>query len=352
MKNIKKVIIFGGAGFIGVNLSLSALEQGMQVVVVDNCSRKGSHLNLAFLQQQYPAASLAIIREDIRNFEAMRQVFTQHADTDAIFHLAGQVAVTTSVQDPREDFESNLLGTLNILEAMRLHHISAPILFASTNKVYGNLTDIRVRETADRYELQDFPDGIAETCQLDFHSPYGCSKGGADQYVLDYARIFGLHTIVFRQSCIYGYRQYGIEDQGWVAWFTIASLFDLPITIYGNGKQVRDVLFIDDLIRAYWAAIQHIDVTHGQAYNIGGNHYQMSLLELLRYLETIFSKTLTVSYTLARPGDQQIFVADIRKARRDFGWEPRIDVQQGVNLLARWVKESKSLFIQAGIIKE
>jgi CDP-paratose 2-epimerase len=210
---------------------------------------------------------------------------------------------------------------------------------------------VEIIDRSNRYEFKDYPDGISEEFPLDFHSPYGCSKGAADQYVIDYSRIFGLETVVFRQSCVYGYHQFGIEDQGWVAWFTIASLFDMPITIYGDGKQVRDVLFIDDLIESYWAAIENIHITKGKAYNIGGSQYQMSLLELLEYLETFLNKKITPRYSGPRHGDQLVFTSDIRKAKQHFEWTPRIDVKQGVRLLVDWVIANKELFIKAGIIK-
>ncbi len=346
----QKVIVLGGAGFIGMNVSLDALARGMQVVVFDNLSRQGADINLRILQTHPQAARLHIMRGDIRDADAVRALFAQHADARAIFHLAGQVAVTTSIANPREDFDINLLGTLNILEAMRAEGTTAPLLYASTNKVYGGMASVVIEEGANHYAYRDFPHGIAEDFPLDFHSPYGCSKGGADQYVLDYARVYGLKTIVFRQSCIYGIHQFGIEDQGWVAWFTIAALFDHMITIFGNGKQVRDVLYIDDLIRAYWLALEHSDVTSGQAYNIGGGDFRMSLLELLDYLAEFLQKPVAHQFGVARQGDQKIFVCDTRKAQRDFGWQPDVSVQAGVKRLAEWASEHRHFFIEAGLV--
>lgn len=344
-----KIIVLGGAGFIGTNLCLSALEKGVEVVIFDNLSRKGTDINLQLIQAK-GAARVTYVRGDIRVAEETRALFADHSDADMIFHLAGQVAVTTSIKDPREDFEINLLGTLNILEGMRLNDIQAPLLYASTNKVYGKMSHVEVVEQETCYTYRDYPDGVTEDFPLDFHSPYGCSKGGADQYVLDYARIYGLRTVVFRQSCIYGYYQFGIEDQGWVAWFTIASLFNLPITIFGNGKQVRDILFIDDLIRGYWLALENIETTNGRAYNIGGAQFRLSLIELLAYLEEQLGRKIPVTYDAARQGDQKVFVCDIAKAGREFGWSPQVNAEQGVKVLAEWVTANRSMFVDAGIL--
>lgn len=328
-----KIIILGGAGFIGTNLGRSALGRGLEVVVFDNLSRKGTDINLRLLRECGP---VTFIQGDIRRREDVEALFRAHGDADAVFHLAGQVAVTTSIQDPRDDFDINLYGTLNVLEAMRQYQIQAPLLYASTNKVYGKMAQVEIIETQNAYAYRDYPHGINEDFPLDFYSPYGCSKGGADQYVLDYARIYGLNTVVMRQSCIYGYYQFGIEDQGWVAWFTIASLFDMPITLYGTGKQVRDVLFVDDLIAAYWLAVEQIDLTNGQAFNVGGGEFRLSLLALLAHLETAFNKKIKVGYGEPRQGDQKVFISDTRKAAQTFGWQPQISVEQGVGRLAEW----------------
>jgi len=255
------------------------------------------------------------------------------------------VAVTTSVQNPREDLEINTLGTINVLEAVRQAKRKPIILFSSTNKVYGAMEDIKIKEVNGRYQYQNLPHGVNEDRILDFHSPYGCSKGAADQYVRDYARIYGLKTVVFRQSCIYGLHQFGIEDQGWVAWFIIASLLNKPLTIYGNGKQVRDVLFIDDLNMAYWLAIKNIKKTAGQIYNIGGGpKNQLSLLELISLLGNFFNKRIKYKFSQWRPGDQPVFVCDIRKAKKDFGWQPKVSPKEGIKRLIKWAKRNKSLF--------
>jgi len=347
---MKKIIVIGGAGFIGTNLCLSALRKNLSVVVFDNFLRKGAELNLKVLETA-ARSGLVMIRGDIRDDKAIQELFTRHGDADAVFHLAGQVAVTTSVLNPREDFETNLTGTFNVLEAARLHSYRGVMLYASTNKVYGSLPGTEMYANDKRYFLKNYPEGINERQQLDFHSPYGCSKGAADQYFIDYARIYNLKTVVFRQSCIYGYYQFGIEDQGWVAWFTIAGLFNKPITIYGDGKQVRDVLFIDDLVDAYWKAIACSDETFGQVYNIGGSRFQMSLLELLEYLEDFLQRKIPVRYEKQRQGDQRVYVSDIRKAEAVFGWRPTIDVRQGVGMLADWMMSNKNLFLQAGILQ-
>lgn len=339
---MRSVLIIGGAGFIGSNATHHFLNQGDHVTILDNFSRNGTEENLKWLKSKHPQ-NLTVIRADIRHDRDVLKKAVESADV--ILHFAAQVAVTTSVMNPREDFEINALGTFNVLEAMRETNSSAVLVYASTNKVYGGMEDIQTEEKNNRYEYKDMPHGIPENRLLDFHSPYGCSKGAADQYVRDYARIYGLKTVVFRQSCIYGYRQFGVEDQGWVAWFTIATLLNKPLTIYGDGKQVRDVLFVDDLVRAYEAAINRIDVTAGQVYNIGGGPTcQMSLLELLAFLEEFFNKKIPRAFADWRPGDQPVFVCDIRKAEKEFGWKPAIGVKDGVQKLAAWVQENPTLF--------
>ncbi|MFH1915998.1 MAG: GDP-mannose 4,6-dehydratase [Nanoarchaeota archaeon] len=338
---MKSLLVIGGTGFIGSNAVASFLKDGWDVTVLDNLSRKGTKQNLEWLQKNYP--NVKFIKADICTDQSLLDQAVE--GKDAVLHLAAQVAVTTSVTDPRTDFEINALGTFNVLEAIRKSKARPIILYSSTNKVYGGMEDVEVIEKDGRYVYKDFI-GASEERILDFHSPYGCSKGAADQYVRDYARIYGLRTIVFRQSCIYGYRQFGIEDQGWVAWFTIAALLDKKLTIYGDGKQVRDVLFIDDLVQAYKLAIAHIATTSGQVYNIGGGpNFQMSLLELLKHLEKQLNKKIPYTYADWRPGDQKVFVCDIKKAKKDFGWEPKVGVEKGVSLLADWVKENKELFM-------
>ncbi|MFY9570068.1 MAG: NAD-dependent epimerase/dehydratase family protein, partial [Blastocatellia bacterium] len=262
-----------------------------------------------------------------------------------ILHLAGQVAVTTSVTDPRSDFESNALGTFNVLEATRKAGIKAPFVFASTNKVYGGMEDAHAVERDGRYAYADLPNGVSEDRNLDFHSPYGCSKGAADQYVRDYHRIYGLNTVVLRQSCIYGYRQFGVEDQGWVAWFIIASILGRSITVYGDGKQIRDVLFIDDLLDAFDAARLRIRSVAGRVYNIGGGQRNtLSLLDLLAYLEKKRGEPLPYTSGDWRAGDQRVYVSDIRLASRELAWSPRVGWRSGLDMLYDWVFQNQGLF--------
>lgn len=341
------VLIIGGAGFIGCNVAEFHANRGDKIVIFDNLSRRGSSLNLSYLLEKY--RNIEFVYGDIRNPYDLMPVF-QKKHFYCVYHEAAQVAVTTSVRNPREDFEINALGTFNILEAMRTVKSDAILLYASTNKVYGNMEDVEIEERDGRYRYKEIQDGISESRLLDFHSPYGCSKGAAEQYVRDYSRIYNLKTIIFRQSCIYGYRQFGIEDQGWVAWFTIAAAFDNEITIYGDGKQVRDVLFIDDLIKAYSMAIENVGVTNGQIYNIGGGHFQMSLLKLLNCLEKYIGRKIDVSYSDWRAGDQLIYVSNNAKAKKDFGWEPVVSAKDGVKKLYMWVTENKKLFRSVGII--
>ena len=338
----KKIIVTGGAGFIGCNAASRYLKQGHRVVVIDNLSRTGTQRNLEWLQSQ---GDLEFCKSDIRHAAEMNAIFEQHADADCILHLAGQVAVTTSVTDPREDFEINALGSFNVLEAARNARVTCPILYSSTNKVYGGLEDLKVVQDQRIYRLADRPLGVPEEQPLDFHSPYGCSKGAADQYFRDYHRIYGLKTVVFRQSCIYGYRQFGVEDQGWVAWFMIAAELGKPITVYGDGKQVRDVLFIEDLLDAYDAAVERIDIAAGQIYNVGGGSQNaLSLLELLCFLKEKYGTALRYDHADWRPGDQRIYVSDIRRAAQELGWSPQFHVAKGLTCLQGWVAEHKELF--------
>ncbi|MEL7644411.1 MAG: NAD-dependent epimerase/dehydratase family protein, partial [bacterium] len=263
----KHYLITGGAGFIGSNYVNRLLQRGETVTIFDNLSRAGAVRNIRWLKEVYGEKGVDLVLGDVRETEQVARAAKQ---ADVIVHLAAQVAVTTSVTHPREDFEVNALGTFNTLEAARLSGRNPLFLYASTNKVYGGMDDVAIVEEPTRYRYADFPEGISESQPLDFHSPYGCSKGAGDQYVRDYARIYGMPTVVFRQSCIYGPRQYGIEDQGWVAWFVIAALTGKSISIYGDGKQVRDILFVEDLLNAYDAAIENPSVSSGQVYNIGG----------------------------------------------------------------------------------
>ena len=336
----QRLLITGGAGFIGINAAYYFSAQGWQVTIADNFSRRGSEHNaLEFLKASGVAVS--ILKIDLcSDMVALAQAVAAH---DAVLHLAAQVAVTTSVTDPATDFMINALGTFNVLEAIRLSPNQPPIIYSSTNKVYGGLEHRTALEVETRYQFaepncQQF--GIAETEPMDFHSPYGCSKGAADQYVRDYARIYGLKTLVFRQSCIYGPHQFGIEDQGWVAWFMIAASQQRPVTIYGTGKQVRDLLFVGDLVRLYEKGFQGMNTVSGNVYNVGGGpNNTLSLYELLPEIEKFSGQPLAISYAPMRSGDQPIFVADIRKVKQDLGWEPTTSVAEGLVQLWQWVNE-------------
>jgi CDP-paratose 2-epimerase len=340
----KHYFITGGAGFIGSNYVHHLLARGERVTIFDNLSREGAPLNLNWLRSTYGEDAFQLIVGDLQDAALLR---ASVQDADIIVHLAGQVAVTSSVHNPRTDFEANALGTFNVLEAARLSGRQPIVLYASTNKVYGGMEDVRLAEHETCYMYEDFPRGISELQPLDFHSPYGCSKGTGDQYVHDYHRIYKLPTVVLRQSCIYGPRQFGIEDQGWMAWFVIAAVLEKAITIYGDGKQVRDVLHVDDLINVYDLAIERIDVAAGQIYNIGGGPEKtMSIWrEFSPILEKLIGRKIPVSWEIDwRPGDQRIYISNINKARQDLGWEPKIDVESGVQRLFDWVNTNKHLF--------
>ena len=339
----RKWIVTGGAGFIGCHAASRFHRQGDHVVVVDNLSRRGADENLAWLRGQ---GIEDFVRLDVRDRAGVEGLLERHADADAVLHLAGQVAVTTSVLDPRADFEVNALGTLNILEAVRLRAKGRPaVLYSSTNKVYGHLDHVGTVERDGRYAYKDLPHGVAETEPLDFHSPYGCSKGTGDQYVRDYARIYGLKTVSFRQSCIFGTRQFGIEDQGWVAWFCLAATRGQRFTIFGDGKQIRDTLWIDDLIDAYLAAMDRIEDVKGEVFNLGGGPANtLSLLELVAILEAHFGRPLDPGFADWRPGDQPVFVADIRKAAARLDWHPKVGTRDGVARLLEWIGANRELF--------
>jgi CDP-paratose 2-epimerase len=339
----KRYLVTGGAGFIGVNYVDRLLGRGETVIVYDNLSRRGAEANLAWLQAEHGSNDLEVRVEDVRDAAALAAAAR---DVDVVVHLASQVAVTLSVEDPRVDFESNALGTFNALEAARQSGNRPIVLYASTNKVYGGMEDEVVVEEDTRYRYRDLPMGVPETQNLDFHSPYGCSKGAGDQYVRDYARIYDLPTVVFRQSCIYGPRQMGVEDQGWVAWFIIAAVTGKPITIYGDGKQVRDVLYVDDLLDLYDIGIERIDEAAGEVYNVGGGpEFTLSIwAEFGPLLEELLGRPIPVAYADWRPGDQHVYVSDIGKARRELGWKPQVGVKEGIARLHDWVTENRALF--------
>ena len=319
MASSRRVLITGGAGFLGVNAASAFADAGWLVTVLDNLSRPGTPRNLDWLTSHH-ANTITFVHEDLRNAQALESHVRDH---QAIVHLAGQVAVTTSLLDPVADFEINARGTLNLLEAARKHNPEAAVVFASTNKVYGKL------EQSNR--------ACKETQPIDFHSPYGCSKGAADQYVRDYARCFHMNTVVLRQSCIYGAHQYGTEDQGWVAHFVHSILKDRPLTIYGDGTQVRDLLDARDLSRLYMLAIDQIDKTRGQIYNVGGGpKNQRNLLEVIDHIGRLTEKKPAYSFADWREGDQAFYVSDITKATEQLGWEPAISFDQGLQDLVSW----------------
>ncbi|MGD0707216.1 MAG: GDP-mannose 4,6-dehydratase [Anaerolineaceae bacterium] len=339
----RQYLVTGGAGFVGSNYVSRLLKRGEKVTMFDNLSRAGSRLNLEWLRESYGDNAFKLIIGDVRDAAAIKDA--AH-DADIIVHLAAQVAVTTSVMKPREDFEINALGTFNVLEAARASGRKPIFVYSSTNKVYGGMDDVRIAENDDRYYYADFPNGISEERILDFHSPYGCSKGCGDQYVRDYARIYGLRTVVMRQSCIYGTRQFGVEDQGWVAWFVIAAVTGRPITIYGDGKQVRDILFVEDLLDAYDAAIEHPEISAGQVFNLGGGAEKTISVwkEFFPMLAKLLGKPLEVKWGDWRPGDQKVYISNIGKAEKILKWQPKIGVEEGVRRLFDWVKLNKDLF--------
>jgi CDP-paratose 2-epimerase len=339
----KQYLVTGGAGFIGSNYVHRLLARGEKVTIYDNFSRGGAPRNLEWLKAEFGEKAFEVVVGDVRDAVRITEAAQQ---SDVIVHLAGQVAVTTSVTNPRDDFESNALGTFNVLEAARASGRNPIVMYASTNKVYGGMEDVELFEEPTRWRYKDLVGGCPETQPLDFHSPYGCSKGTGDQYVRDYARMYDLPTVVFRQSCIYGPRQFGIEDQGWVAWFIIAAVMGKPMTIYGDGKQVRDILHVNDLIQAYDLAVEKIDVAKGQVYNLGGGPSNVMSIwaEFGPKLEKMIGSSLNVSRGDWRPGDQRVFYADVSKAKQELGWEPKINVDEGVNMLFDWVNKNKSLF--------
>jgi CDP-paratose 2-epimerase len=350
----RSVLIFGGAGFIGSNWAHWLLQNtGARVNVFDNLSRQGVRYNLESLRKAAAGSGrLKVTVSDIRNEAAVERAVR---DTTEIYQFAAQVAVTTSVADPRTDFDINLRGTFNVLEAVRKAGHKPFVLFTSTNKVYGALNNYQIVTTRTRHNFKNVC-GVSEEQSLDFHSPYGCSKGAADQYVRDYARVFDIPAVVFRMSCIAGARQFGNEDQGWVAHFLYSALQRNPLVIYGDGKQLRDVLCVDDLVRAFEAARAHQKTTAGQVYNIGGGpENTVSLLELVDELEALLGFKVPYMKDDARPGDQLVYVTDYGKFRRHTGWKPRVGVRETLlNIQAWWeqnreVLEPKSEIIGAAL---
>jgi|TARA_B100000315_G_C14524715_1_gene563254 CDP-paratose 2-epimerase len=335
-------LVTGGCGFLGSNIASRLVEAGEQVTIADNLSRTGSTRNLTWLRNQ---GTLDFVTLDVRDAPAV-DAFVSRVRPDVVLHLAGQVAMTTSLADPRLDFEVNAAGSLNVLEAVRAHCPDAAVVYSSSNKVYGELGSVRLEEAERRYVAPDHPDGIDETAPLEFCTPYGCSKGAADQYLLDYARVYGLKTVVFRHSTIYGGRQFATIDQGWVGWFCSKATEATreaavePFSISGSGKQVRDVLYVDDAIDVYLAAAERTDSVAGQAFNIGGGiHNSSSLLELFDRLERLTGAEMRYSGGPWRAHDQRFFVADCAKAHRLLGWRPRTDIEAGVSRTLDWADE-------------
>lgn len=345
----RSVLIFGGAGFIGSNWAHKLLETTeAKVHVFDNLVRKGSRHNLEFLQKAAgKSGRLQITIGDIRDAALVNRA-VRHATE--IYHFAAQVAVTTSLVDPRLDFDVNVGGTFNILEAARSSGNNPFVLFTSTNKVYGDFSSDAVRETPTRY-VSGASEGTDESQPLDFHSPYGCSKGAADQYVRDYARIYNLPAVVFRMSCIAGARQFGNEDQGWVAHFLYSALTGSPITLYGTGLQVRDVLCVDDLLRAFEAVRENSSITRGQIYNVGGGKANaISLVELSKLIEELTGAKMKFERDQMRPGDQLIYVTNHGKLTRETGWQPEVDVRGTVQHIHAWFRKNRDLFVPSRAI--
>jgi CDP-paratose 2-epimerase len=347
-----RALVTGGIGFIGTNLASRLLHDGHEVILFDNVGRVGVQVNLDWLRRVH-GDKIRFVKGDVRDYGAVEAAMR---GADLVFHLAAQVAVTTSVAYPQEDFSINAQGTLNVLEAARHRRPMPIVLYTSTNKVYGGLEHLHVIERPTRYEFENLPCGVSETCPLDFHSPYGCSKGSADQYFHDYYRIYGLQTIVFRMSCIYGPRQFGNEDQGWVAHFALTGLSGGNITIYGDGKQVRDLLYVDDLVELMMRAIARIDRTAGEIYNVGGGPANTISVwaELQEPLIKLLGRTTKVTYDQFRPGDQRVYISDITKVCEHLGWSPKIGVSEGLarmvqNWGSEWMASVKALGSAASI---
>ncbi|WP_262272550.1 NAD-dependent epimerase/dehydratase family protein [Microvirga yunnanensis] len=339
----RPILVTGGAGFIGSNLADHFATEGHDVLIYDALARPGVERNLEWLKKRHPSRISSVIG-DIRDETSVAEATR---DAQAVFHMAAQVAVTTSLTDPRADFEINIRGTLNVLDALRQRGDRVPLIFASTNKVYGDLADVELEKTNDAYKPRSPAvrnAGIGESRALDFHTPYGCSKGAADQYVLDYARSFGIPTCVMRMSCIYGQRQMGTEDQGWVAHFLIRALKGEPITIYGDGCQVRDVLDVSDAVAAYASAWKRIDTVQGRAFNLGGGPANaISLRQLITHIEDVIGRSVETIYAEWRAGDQRYYVSDTRLATRDLGLKKPISWLTGVAALAAWLQDENGL---------
>ncbi len=329
---MKKALVTGGAGFIGTNLVLKLLENGWKVTVLDNLSRKGTKFNLDLIRKSAGKGFLELLIRDIRE----KNIFDNLINTDAIFHLAGQTAVTTSVINPSEDLDINLFGTFNLLESMRKKKSRSVLIYASTNKVYGSLSYLS------RTKLMD---GVSEETNLDFHSPYGCSKGSAESYIRDYARIYDINSVVFRQSCIYGTHQMGVEDQGWVAHLGARAILGKTINIYGSGGQVRDLLYVDDLVDLYLLSVRSQDKVKGKVFNVGGGRQNaISVLEYIDFLSYYLKKDIKTSKNDTRPGDQEVFISDNSLVKRVLDWQPKVGYKIGLVRMLSWIKENQQIF--------
>ena len=335
-----KYLITGGCGFLGSNIAAEVLHRGEELVVYDNLYRIGSDKNLSWLRS---LGDFRFLQDNTNDFPAISRVIKEERP-DVVYHLAGQVAMTTSIENPRLDFETNVLGSFNVLEAVRQFSPESTVIYSSTNKVYGDFECFHYDETDTRYVCREFPNGFSETVGLDFHSPYGCSKGAADQYMLDYARIFNLNTVVFRHSSMYGARQFGTFDQGWISWFVQKAVEtekdpSTTFTISGTGKQVRDVLHAKDMVQLYLKGAEHIKEAKGNVFNIGGGiDNSLSLLELFDFLEHELDIKMRYAKLPARVSDQKVFVADISKARRILNWAPSVTKFEGVRNMINWVR--------------
>ena len=333
---MKKILITGGAGFIGSNSALHFAKNGWKIYLIDNLSRKGAKDNLSTLKKNI---KLTFYKVDVSNFSSTSNVIKK-IKPNLLIHCAGQVAVTKSVIDPRTDFNSNVLGTINILESIRLFSKKTRLINTSTNKVYGNISKKKIIQGKKRYRLSHKIKNIDENYPLDFISPYGCSKGAADQYVRDYSRIYGLDTVVLRMSCIYGNMQFGVEDHGWVTWITILSYFGKKIKIFGDGKQVRDVLFINDLVKLFFK-LSKSKKNVNTIYNVGGGiKNSLSIIELINFLEKKLNKKNKYEKFNWRSGDQKIYISNISKIKRELNWSPKIRISEGLNKVIRWIREN------------
>jgi CDP-paratose 2-epimerase len=344
----RATLVTGGAGFVGTNVADRLLQEGGRVRILDNLSRAGVEENLLWLQATHGSA-VEVEIGDVRDQKALARVVR---GVDGVFHFAAQVAVTTSLDDPLDDFAVNAEGTVRLLEALRAAGTRVPLVFTSTNKVYGALPDVRLERLDDRWLPTDFgyrSHGVSERRHLDFCTPYGCSKGAADQYVLDFAKSFGLPAVVFRMSCIYGPHQHGNEDQGWVAHFLIRALRNEPVVIYGDGAQVRDILFVEDLVDAMLRVVRDADRLAGHPFNVGGGpDNTISLLELLDVIHELHGARPRVRFGEERPGDQRYYVSDTRKLQDATGWQPRVGVAEGVGELYRWLTATRPVGVAAG----